>query len=75
MLVFGTEAAVGIWNAIEQKVMTKIKVVPLPSWWHLPSEAVTMALALLLLQYGTNPPQSVDALLQPQLACRDPSMV
>ena len=47
MLVFGTEAAVGIWNAIEQKVLTKSKVVPLPSWWHLPSEAVTMALALL----------------------------
>jgi hypothetical protein len=71
MLVFGTQKAVDIWNAIDQKELTRSAVVPLPSWWHLPSDAVTVALALLLLQYGADPPRSVDALLQPQLACRD----
>jgi hypothetical protein len=68
MLVFGTQTAVDIWNAIGQKELTRSKVVPLPSWWHLPSDAVIVALTLLLLQYGADPPRSVDALLQPQLA-------
>ena len=68
MLVFGTQTAVDVWNAIGQKELTRSKVVPLPSWWRLPSDAVIIALTLLLLQYGADPPRSVDALLQPQLA-------
>jgi hypothetical protein len=75
MLVFGTQTAVAIWNVTGQQELTRSKVVPLPSWWHLPSDAVTVALTILLLQYGTDPPQSVDALLQPRLACRDSCVV
>ena len=69
-MVFNTQASVGIWNCIGQHCWSRKLVTPLPSWWHLPSEAVTTALALVLLLYGKDPSWSISKLLQPRLELR-----
>ena len=70
MMVLNSRNAAGIWCAIGEKSLSKRHVVPLPSWWHLPSEAVTTALALVLLLFGKNPCGALDRLACPHLEPR-----
>ena len=70
-MVFGTQAAVGIWNAIDQHELSRKLVLPLPSWWHLPLDAVTTSLMLVLLLYGEDPSWSISRLTRPKLEVRD----
>jgi hypothetical protein len=45
MMVLSSRNAASVWCSIGEKKLSKQLVAPLPSWWHLPSEAVTTALA------------------------------
>ena len=72
MMVFSTKSAIGLWNSIDQHDLSRKMVEPLPSWWHLPSDAVTTSLALVLLLYGQDPCWSIAKLLRPKLENRDP---
>ena len=70
MLVMNTTEAHHLWGKMGFKHLTYSNVKPVPSFWHLPSEAYSTALCLLLAQYSKSPHSSIEALTQGRMAGR-----
>jgi hypothetical protein len=72
-IVFSTEHALDVWEILGlAKSLSMTTVVPHPSWWHLPSDAVTTALALILALYSGDPVYSVQELVHSRVEVRHP---
>jgi hypothetical protein len=74
-LVFSTEQSCEVWEILGQSSsLSMTNVIPLPSWWHLPSDAVTSALALLLTLFGEDPVATVQELVHSRVEIRHPQI-
>jgi hypothetical protein len=71
-LVFSTARSLDIWQILGHENTSMTTVIPLPSWWHLPSDAVTSALGLILALFGSNPVNSIQELVHSRVEVRQP---
>ena len=73
-LVLATEEALDIWGALGYTNLSRTEVKPLPSWWHLPSDAVTTALSLILALFGDDPVAAIQELVHSRVEVRRPHL-
>ena len=71
-LVFDQDEATNVWNILGYCSLSRTNVRPLPEWWHLPSDAVAVALSLLLTFFGRDPVAAVEELILIKIGAREP---
>ena len=69
-LALATEEALDVWEVLGCSNLSETCVKPLPSWWHLPSDAVTAALSLILALFGKDPVSSIQELVHTRVEVR-----
>ena len=62
-LTLADSKAKSIWGFLGFKTVETAKIRPLPSFWHLPAEAYTVALMLILANYTCCPSVYIDGML------------
>ena len=71
-LVFDNDEATEVWNTLGHRKLSRTSVRPLPSWWHLPSDAVTITLSLFLALLGHDPVSATQELVHTKIEIRMP---
>ena len=71
-LVFCLEQSLKVWNILGHNSLSSTHVKPLPSWWHLPSDAVTTAIAFVLTFYVSDPVSSMQEVIHIRVETRRP---
>jgi hypothetical protein len=72
IIVLSAQESLDVWSILGHDVLSATQVQPLPSWWHLPSDAVTTATALLISLYSADPVSTIQELVHSRVEVRRP---